>query len=58
MNGIEKFTHIYPLTKTDSSCNHNYYAHHGFDRVAAFKSDEWKTYADEYLTYIFKKDIE
>lgn len=43
---------------TDSSCNHNYYAHHGFERVAAFKSDEWKTYADEYLTYIFKKDIE
>lgn len=25
---------------TDSSCNHDYYAHHGFAKVAAFKSNE------------------
>lgn len=43
---------------TDSSCNHDYYAHHGFDRVVVFKSDEWKGDSDEYLTYIYKKDIE
>lgn len=40
---------------TDSSCNHGYYAHHGFERVAEFKSDEWKTDADDYWTYIYRK---
>lgn len=40
---------------TDSSCNHDYYAHHQFERVAAFKSDEWKTDSDGYLTYIYKR---
>ena len=34
-----------------------YIVRYGFDGVAAFKSDEWKTDADEYLTYIYKKDI-
>lgn len=42
---------------TDSSCNHGYYAHHGFEKVAEFKSDEWKTDADDYLTYIYRKSI-
>ena len=28
---------------TDSSCDHGYYAHHDFEKVAKFKSDEWKT---------------
>lgn len=42
---------------TDSSCNHGYYAHHGFEKVAEFKSDEWKTDADNYLTYIYRKSI-
>ena len=43
---------------TDSSCNHGYYAHHGFVKVAEFKSDEWKTDADDYLTYIYRRQIE
>lgn len=43
---------------TDSSCNHDYYAHHSFEKVAAFKSDEWKTDYNDYLTYIYKKIIE
>ena len=43
---------------TDSSCNHGYYAHHGFERVAEFKSDERKTDAADYLTYIYRKRIE
>lgn len=43
---------------TDSSCNHSYYAHHRFEKLAEFKSDEWKTGCDEYLTYIYRKDIE
>lgn len=43
---------------TDSSCDHEYYAHHHFEKVAEFKSDEWKTYSDEYLTYIYRKAIE
>lgn len=42
---------------TDSSCNHGYYAHHGFEKVAEFKSDEWKIDADDYLTYIYRKSI-
>jgi len=42
---------------TDSSCSHDYYAHHGFEMVAEFKSDEWKTDANDYLTYIYKKMI-
>ena len=42
---------------TDSSCNHGYYAHHGFEKVAEFKSDEWKTDSNNYITYIYKKSI-
>lgn len=42
---------------TDSSCNHAYYTHHRFEKVAEFKSDEWKTTSQDYLTYIYKKDI-
>ncbi len=42
---------------TDSSCNHDYYAHHRFEKVASFKSDEWKTDSDDYLTYIYRKSI-
>lgn len=42
---------------TDSSCNHEYYTHHNFEQVAQFNSDEWKTDANDYLTYIFKKII-
>lgn len=42
---------------TGSSCNHGYYAHHDFEKVAEFKSDEWKTVANDYLTYIYKKMI-
>lgn len=40
---------------TDSSCNHNYYAHNGFEKVAEFKSNEWKIDTDDYLTYIYQK---
>ncbi len=43
---------------TDSSCDHDYYAHHRFDKVAEFKSDEWKFDSNEYLTYIYKKSVE
>lgn len=43
---------------TDSSCNHAYYAHHGFEKVAQFKSDEWATDSEDYLTYIYRKRIE
>lgn len=43
---------------TDSSCNHTYYAHHRFEKVAEFKSDEWKTDHTDYLTYIYKKVVE
>lgn len=39
---------------TDSSCNHGYYAHHHFEKVAEFKSDEWKTESDDYLTFIYR----
>lgn len=42
---------------TDSSCNHGYYAHNQFEKVAEFKSNEWKTSSDDYLTYIYKKAI-
>ena len=42
---------------TDSSCNHSYYAHHGFEMVAEFKNDEWKTDSDDYLTYIYRKSF-
>ena len=42
---------------TDSSCNHSYYAHHGFEMVAEFKSDEWMTDSDDYLTYIYRKSF-
>lgn len=42
---------------TDSSCNHGYYAHHGFEKVIEFKSDEWKIDKNDYLTYIFRKKI-
>ena len=37
--------------------NHGYYAHHGFEMVAEFKSDEWKTDPDDYLTYIYRKSF-
>lgn len=43
---------------TDSSCNHGYYAHHQFEKVAEFKSEEWKTDSNDYLTYIYRKAIE
>lgn len=43
---------------TDSSCNHEYYAHNHFLKVAEFKSDEWKTNSEEYLTYIYKRELE
>ena len=46
-----------PVRWTDSSCNHGYYAHHGFEMVAEFKSDEWKTDSDDYLTYIYRKSF-
>lgn len=42
---------------TDSSCNHDYYAHHQFEKVEEFKSDEWKIDSNDYLTYIYKKTI-
>ena len=42
---------------TDSSCNHDYYAHHGFEKVAEFKSDEWKTNSNDYLTYIYRRSL-
>ncbi len=42
---------------TDSSCNHGYYARHGFEKVDEFKGNEWKTDADDYMTYIYKKNI-
>lgn len=42
---------------TDSSCNHGYYAHNLFEKVAEFKSDEWKTSTNDYLTYIYRKTI-
>lgn len=42
---------------TDSSCNHGYYAHHKFEQVAEFKSNEWATDANDYLTYIYKKSF-
>lgn len=42
---------------TDSSCNHSYYARHGFEKVAEFKSDEWKTNSNDYLTYIYRKSL-
>ena len=29
----------------------------GFEEVAEFKSDEWKTDSNDYLTYIYKKMI-
>ena len=32
-------------------------AHHGFEKVAEFKSDEWKTDSDDYLTYIYRKSF-
>ena len=38
-----------------TNTNHGYYAHHGFVMVAEFKSDEWKTDSDDYLTYIDRK---
>ena len=38
-------------------CNHGYYAHHGFEMVAEFKSDEWKNDSDDYLTYIYRKSF-
>lgn len=42
---------------TDSSCDHDYYAHHHFEKVAEFKCDEWKTDNNDYLTYIYKREI-
>lgn len=51
----EGYEHLYLWT--DSSCNHAYYAHHGFEKVAEFKSNEWKTDADDYLTYIYCKNL-
>lgn len=42
---------------TDSSCNHSYYAHHRFEKVAEFKSDEWKNDHSDYMTYIYRKII-
>ncbi len=36
-------------------CNHNYYAHHGFEKVTEFKSHKWKADSDDYLTYICRK---
>lgn len=51
----EGYKHLYLWT--DSSCNHSYYAHHQFEKVAEFKSDEWKNDSDEYLTFIYRKSI-
>ncbi|MBR1557952.1 MAG: hypothetical protein IJ647_09380 [Prevotella sp.] len=42
---------------TDASCNHGYYDHHGFEKVAEFKGDEWATDSADYLTYIYRKTI-
>lgn len=42
---------------TDSSCNHGYYAHHGFEKISEFKSNEWKNDSNDYLTFIYKKRI-
>lgn len=42
---------------TDSSCRHSYYAHHGFELVSSFKSGEWATDSDEYLTFIYRKSF-
>lgn len=52
----ENYKNIYLWT--DSSCNHGYYAHNNFEKVTEFKSDEWKTDANDYLTYIYRKCIE
>lgn len=41
----EGYKHLYSWT--DSLCNHSYYAHHKFEKVAVFKSNEWKT--DSYI---------
>lgn len=42
---------------TDSSCNHGYYAHYGFEKVVEFMPDEWKTDSNDYLTYIYRKSF-
>ena len=42
---------------TDSSCNHGYYAHHDFKKVAEFKSREWAADSEDYLTFIYRKII-
>ncbi len=42
---------------TDSSCNHEYYAHNKFILVSEFKNREWDASNDSYLTYIYKKSI-
>lgn len=42
---------------TDSSCNHGYYTHHGFEKISEFKSNEWKNDSNDYLTFIYKKRI-
>ena len=42
---------------SDASCNHGYYAHHGFEKVDEFKSGEWATDTADYLTYIYRKLI-
>lgn len=42
---------------TDSSCDHDYYAHHGFEKIVEFKSEEWKSDNDDYMTYIYSKQI-
>ncbi len=43
---------------TDSSCNHEYYARNGYTLASKFKSNEWATDKNDYLTYIYKKSIE
>lgn len=42
---------------TDSSCNHGYYAHHDFKKVVEFKSGEWAADSEDYLTFIYRKNI-
>lgn len=42
---------------TDSSCNHGYYDHNGFELVESFKSNEWAAEESNYVTYIYRKPI-
>lgn len=43
---------------TDTTCDHSYYAAHGFVKVAESKSEVYSTEESDYISYIYKRKVD